>query len=104
MNVVFLCSIERNRKIAKEVCVYARAMNEVMDIIIKKFFHLTYRVVNQGDVIRQSSMSINATVQIPQIKMTKVHIPFTFRLETQKDSDEGEQTYLINNIGSYSRD
>jgi hypothetical protein len=48
-------------------------------------------VVNQGDVIRQSSMPINATVQIPQIKMTKVHIPFTFRLETQKDSDEGKQ-------------
>lgn len=45
-------------------------------------------------MIRQSSMSINATVQIPQIKMTKVHIPFTFRLETQKDSDEGEQTTL----------
>jgi hypothetical protein len=52
-------------------------------------------------------MSINATVQIPQIKMTKVHIPFTFRLETQKDSDEGEQTQrfiLLIFIGSYIED
>lgn len=66
--------------------------NMKSNCIIVKFFHFAhYRVVNQGDVIRQSSMPINATVQIPQIKMTKVHIPFTFRLESQKDSDEGKQ-------------
>ncbi|CAG9799792.1 unnamed protein product [Chironomus riparius] len=56
------------------------------------------KVVNQGDVIRQSSMSINATVQIPQIKMTKVHIPFTFRLETQKDSDEAVKFVISSNV------
>ena len=51
-----------------------------------------FRVIQQGDMIRQSSMpTVNATVEIPQIKMTKVHIPFTFRLESnQKDSEEGK--------------
>lgn len=56
------------------------------------------KVVNQGDVIRQSSMPINATVQIPQIKMTKVHIPFTFRLEAQKDSDEAVKFVISSNV------
>jgi len=34
--------------------------------------------------------SINATVQVPRLKMTRVHIPFTFRLlETGNNSYEG---------------
>lgn len=44
-----------------------------------------FRVLNQGeDIIRQNNpmSSINATVQIPQIMMKKLHIPFIFRLET----------------------
>lgn len=39
--------------------------------------------------------SINATVQVPRLKMTRVHIPFTFRLlETGNNSYEGKRPYL----------
>lgn len=50
-----------------------------------------YRIVQGEEAIRQSSMaSINATVQVPRLKMTRVHIPFTFRLlETGNNSYEG---------------
>jgi hypothetical protein len=35
--------------------------------------------------------SINATIQVPKLKMTRVHIPFTFRLlETGNNSFDGE--------------
>lgn len=50
-----------------------------------------YRIVQGEEAIRQSSMSsINATIQVPKLKMTRVHIPFTFRLlETGNNSFEG---------------
>lgn len=52
---------------------------------------LVCRIVQGEEVIRQSSMSsINATIQVPKLKMTRVHIPFTFRLlETGNNSFEG---------------
>lgn len=36
--------------------------------------------------------SINATVQIPQIMMKKLHIPFTFRLESDTSSSSSSST------------
>lgn len=50
------------------------------------------RIVQGEEAIRHSSMaSINATVQVPRLKMTRVHIPFTFRLlETGNNSYEGK--------------
>lgn len=45
--------------------------------------------------------SINATVQVPRLKMTRVHIPFTFRLlETGNNSYEGETRHFDSKTGS----
>lgn len=56
------------------------------------FVYLHFRIVQGEEAIRHSSMaSINATVQVPRLKMTRVHIPFTFRLlETGNNSYEGK--------------
>lgn len=62
-----------------------------LEIFLEENFK-TYRIVQGEEAIRQSSMaSINATVQVPRLKMTRVHIPFTFRLlETGNNSYEGK--------------
>ncbi|XP_021707898.1 cell growth regulator with RING finger domain protein 1 isoform X1 [Aedes aegypti] len=45
--------------------------------------------VQADDVIRPSTMSTNHSVPVPRLKMTRVHIPFTFRLlETGNNSFE----------------
>lgn len=47
----------------------------------------------QGDeTIRPSTLSAShSSVQVPRLKMTRVHIPFTFRLlETGNNSYEGK--------------
>ncbi|CRL00349.1 CLUMA_CG013621, isoform A [Clunio marinus] len=50
---------------------------------------LLVKIVQGEEAIRQSSMTINATIQVPRLKMTRVHIPFTFRLlETGNNSYE----------------
>jgi hypothetical protein len=65
----------------------------------------TNRIVQGEEAIRQSSMaSINATVQVPRLKMTRVHIPFTFRLvETGNNSYEGKRSWntisLLHDLG-----
>lgn len=62
----------------------------------------TCRIVQGEEAIRQTSMaSINATVQVPRLKMTRVHIPFTFRLlETGNNSYEGETRHFNFKTGS----
>lgn len=62
----------------------------------------TCRIVQGEEAIRQTSMaSINATVQVPRLKMTRVHIPFTFRLlETGNNSYEGETRQFNFKTGS----
>lgn len=52
----------------------------------------------QGDeTIRPSTLSASHnSVQVPRLKMTRVHIPFTFRLlETGNNSYEGKCIFLI---------
>lgn len=45
--------------------------------------------VQADDMIRPSTMSTNHSVPVPRLKMTRVHIPFTFRLlETGNNSFE----------------
>lgn len=46
--------------------------------------------------------SINATVQIPQIMMKKLHIPFIFRLETDTSSSCSPSTSSSSSASSSS--
>lgn len=48
--------------------------------------------------------SINATVQIPQIMMKKLHIPFTFRLEsdTSSTSSQNAVKFSVSSNAKYS--
>ncbi|CAO1312458.1 unnamed protein product [Diamesa tonsa] len=59
-------------------------------IFIGGILVLLVKIVQGEEAIRHSSLSsINATVQVPRLKMTRVHIPFTFRLlETGNNSYE----------------
>ncbi len=74
------------------------------------FFSLStfykFRVLNQGDdIIRQNNpmSTINATVQIPQIMMKKLHIPFTFRLESDAtSSNQNAVKFVVSSNVRYS--
>lgn len=49
--------------------------------------------------------NINATVQIPQIMMKKLHIPFTFRLESDTSSTSSCQNavkFIVSSNVKYS--
>lgn len=61
-----------------------------------KYFRAAIILRVQGDdTIRPSAMNNNHSVQVPRLKMTRVHIPFTFRLlETGNNSCDGKYDKL----------
>lgn len=85
LNSVMLSTVEMSNLLplaAIIVCVGAMIMFLAKAAVILR--------VQADDVIRPSTMTANHGVPVPRLKMTRVHIPFTFRLlEDGNNSFEG---------------